>query len=124
MPLSDIHTRLYVASAIYSLAAGLWAFYISLKNRDIDSNFWGALAINEILFVIVGVLDVVLLFGGGIAPGRPAVHLLYTATGVLTIPSAYAFTRGRNTAREAGIYGAVCLFLAGIGLRAIVTTIV
>jgi hypothetical protein len=124
MTLSDIQTRLYIACLIYSLAVGGWAFFLSFKNRPIDANFWGALAINEILFVAVSVIDVILIVTGGITPERPWVHLLYTATGILTIPVGYTFTQGRNTAREAGIYGAVCLFLAGIAIRAIVTTVV
>jgi hypothetical protein len=124
MSLSDVHSRLYIACLIYSLAVGGWAFYLSYKNRDLDSNFWGALAINEILFVAVAILDVVLYLNGSIVPERPAVHFLYTATGILTIPAAYTFTRQRATAREAGVYGAVCLFLAGIAIRAIITTVV
>lgn len=124
MSLSDLQFRLYVACLIYSLAVGGWAFYLSFKNRAIDSNFWGALAINELLFIGVGVMDVILIVGGGIRPERPWVHLLYTATGLLTIPAGYTFTQGRSTAREAGIYGAVCLFLAGIAIRAIITTVV
>jgi hypothetical protein len=124
MPLSDIHFRLYVACLIYALAMGGWSFYLSFKNRPLDSNFWGALVVNEILFVAVGMIDVILIVTGGIVPERPWVHLLYTATGLLTIPAAYTFTQGRATAREAGIYGAVCLFLAGIAIRAIITSIV
>jgi len=122
MSLSDVHSRLYIVCLLYSLAVGVWAFYLSYKNRDLDSNFWGALAINEILFVVVALLDVVLYLNGSIVPDRPAVHFLYTATGVLTIPAAYTFTKQRATAREAGVYGAVCLFLAGIAIRAIITT--
>ena len=124
MSLADIHSRIYVTCLIYSLAVGVWAFYLSYKNRDIDSNFWGALAINEILFVVVAGLDLYLFLNQIIVPERPAVHFLYTATGLLTLPAAYTFTRGRATAREAGVYGAVCLFLAGIAIRAIITTVV
>ena len=124
MPLADIHTRLYIACVIYSLVVGLWAFYLSFKGRAIASNFWGALFINGSLFVIVSLLDIALIISGRLTPDRPFVHMLYTATGALTIPAAYAYTRGGATAHEAGIYGAVCLFLAGIALRAIVTTVV
>ena len=123
MSLSDVHTPLYIACVIYSAVVGLWAFSISIRGREIDSNFWGALVINELLFVGAGVLDLLLLLNSGIAPARPPVHLLYTATGILSLPAAYTFTGGRGTSREAGIYGAVGLFLAGIAIRAIVTTI-
>lgn len=124
MTLADIHTRLYLACILYSAVVGLWAFYSSIRGREIDSSFWGALVIDELLFIAAGILDLLLLTSSGIVPARPPVHLLYTATGVLTLPAAYAFTSGRNTSREAGIYGAVSLFLAGIAIRAIITTVV
>jgi hypothetical protein len=122
--MSDIQTRLYVACVIYSLAVGGWAFYFAFKGRDLDSNFMGALVINEVLFIVTAAFDLYLLFNGGILPGRPDVHLLYTATGVLTIPGVYALLRGKSTSREAAFYGAACLFLAGIAIRAIITTVV
>jgi hypothetical protein len=122
--MADIHTRLYAACLIYSLAVGGWSFFNAFKGRSLDSNFWGSLVINELVFVAAGLFDIVLLLNGGILPGRPAVHLLYTATGVLTIPLVYTLTQGKNTSREAAFYGTACLWLAGIALRAIITTVV
>jgi hypothetical protein len=124
MSLPDIHFRLYIACAVYSAVSGAWAFWLAFRGREMDSNFMGTLVINELLFVAAGVLDLLLLASSGIAPARTPVHLLYTATGVLSLPAAYTFTGGRTTTREAGIYGAVCLFLAGIAIRAIVTSVV
>lgn len=122
--MSDIQTRLYLACLIYSLVVGGWAFFLAFKGRALDSNFFGALVINEVLFVVTAAFDVFLLLNGGIVPGRPDVHLLYTATGVLTIPGVYALLRGQSTSREAAFYGMACLFLAGIAIRAIITTVV
>lgn len=122
--MSDIQTRLYVASLIYSLIVGGWAFYLAFKGRALNSNFFGALVINEILLIITAAFDVFLLLNGSIAPARPEVHLLYTATSVLTLPGVYTLLRGQSTSREAAFYGTACLFLAGIAIRAIVTTVV
>jgi len=122
--MSDIQTRLYVSCIIYSLIIGGWAFYFAFRGRDLDSNFMGALVINEVLFAVTAAFDVFLLLNGGILPGRPDVHLLYTATAVLTLPSVYALLRGKSSSREAAFYGAACLFLAGIAIRAIITTVV
>ena len=69
--MSEVHTRLFTACLIYSLAVGGWAFFIAFKGRNLDSNFWGALAINELLFVAGGLFDLFLLLNGGILPGRP-----------------------------------------------------
>jgi hypothetical protein len=122
--MADVQTRLYASCIIYSVVMGGWAFYNAFRNRELTSNFWGALTINELLFIATGLFDLALLVSGSISPDRPGVHLLYTATGVLTIPLIYTLTGGKTTGREASFYGTACLFLAGIALRAIITTIV
>ena len=121
MPLVAIHDRLWITAAIYSAAVGLWALYLAFKQQDLSSNFWGALAINELLFVVQAIL-------GGIILAQDAqtvrwVHYLYVLTGVLTLPAAYVFTHGRGARQEASTYGLVCLFLMGIAIRAITTVI-
>jgi hypothetical protein len=122
--MAGVLTRLFAACIIYSVVIGGWAFYNAFKNRPLSSNFWGALTINEILFIATGLFDLALVVGGGISPDRPGVHFLYTATGVLTIPLIYTLTGGKATSREASFYGTACLFLAGIALRAIITSVV
>lgn len=119
MPLALIHSRLALTAVIYSAVVGLWALFIYFRKRDIDSNFWGALVINELIFVAQAVFGVILIIEG-LRPGR-TVHYLYGALGLITLPSAFAFTRGRSTFREALIYGVICLFLAGVAIRAIGT---
>lgn len=119
MPLPLIHARLFTTAAAYSAIVGLWALFIALRNRSLDSNFWGALAINEIIFVVQDIIGLLMVFQG-LRPARD-VHYLYGVLGVIIIPSAFAFMRGRDTRREAFIYGAVCLFLAGVAIRASTT---
>ncbi|HLB50452.1 MAG TPA: hypothetical protein VJL59_25805 [Anaerolineales bacterium] len=119
MPLPLIHSRIFITGTVYSAIVGLWALYVGIRNRNLDSNFWGALVINEIIFIAQGVLGVLMVIEG-LRPGRD-VHYLYGVLGIITIPAAFAFTHGRDTRREAFIYAAVCLFLAGVAIRAATT---
>lgn len=121
MPLLVIHDRLWITAIIYSTVMGCWAFLLAFQRRDLDSNFWGALVIDEIIFVVQAVLGAVLLF----QDSQPArwVHYLYVVVGVITIPAAFAFTKGRGTRREASVYGILFLFLAGIAVRVITTVL-
>ncbi|MBI3244373.1 MAG: hypothetical protein HYZ49_19000 [Chloroflexi bacterium] len=119
MSLLLIHSRLATTGMLYSAAVGLWALYLAFRKRDLDANFWGALAINEIIFIVEAVLGVT-MWAQGLRPGR-LIHILYGIVAIITIPSAFAFTRGRGTRREALIYGALCLFLAGVAIRAATT---
>ncbi len=40
---------------------------------------------------------------------------------VIALPGYYAFTKGRDDRAAALVYGLICLFLVGIGLRALET---
>jgi heme A synthase len=119
MSLLLIHSRLANTGMLYSAAVGLWALYLAFRKRDLDPNFWGALAINEIIFIVEALLGVT-MWAQGLRPDR-VVHLLYGVLAVITIPAAFAFTRGKGTRREAAIYGLICLFLAGVAIRAATT---
>lgn len=84
-----------------------------------SSHYWGALLINELVFIAQLLVGVIMVFQG-MVPVR-IVHYLYGFLAVITLPSAFAFTRGRSTYREAMIYGVLMLFLAGVVLRAKMT---
>ena len=121
MPLVAIHDRLWITAAIYSAVVGLWAFYRAFQQQDLDSNFWGALVINELIFIVQAILGAIVLLQN--AQAARWVHYLYVVVGVITLPAAYAFTHGRGTRQEASTYGLVCLFLMGIAIRAVTTII-
>lgn len=119
MTLPFIHERLATVGLIYSLAVGAWALYLAFTKRDLSSGFWGALVINELVFIAQTVVGT-MMWIEGLRPGRP-VHLLYGVLSVIVLPSAFAFTKGQATRREAATYGLICLFLAGVAIRAATT---
>ena len=65
-------------------------------------------------------LGVLLLFSGA-QPYRLSIHILYGIVAIIGLPSAFAYTRGRDDRWELLIYVTVCLFLCGVALRALST---
>ena len=121
MSLLTIHDRLWFTAIFYSTLVSLWAFYLAFKRHDLDANFWGALAINEIIFVVQAILGGIVLLQD--LQSARWVHYLYVIVGAITLPSIFAYTHGRGTRREASVYGMICLFLVGIAIRAITTIV-
>ena len=120
MDLIQIHGALANACLIFSLIIAGYGFLLYFTGRGIDSNFWGTVAAGELLFLAQGVVGV-LLYAQGLRPARDWVHVLYGLVLVISLPGAYAITRGRDSRRETVIYAIIGLFLAGVTLRAMST---
>ena len=122
MSLDQIHSGLARASIIFSLLIGLYGLWLFVRKQGVGGNFLGVLAAGELLYVAQGIVGLTLLLT---VPVRPAgwrwVHVLYGVVMVITLPGAFAYLRGRDTRRQALIYGLIGLFLAGVSLRAIGT---
>ncbi len=114
-----VHGLLANTVVLFTLLAGLWGLLLYLRNRSLDGGYWGILVIGELLILVQGLLGMVLLISGE-QPER-TVHFLYGVVAALTLPAAYGFMRGRDDRRAVLIYGALCLFLAAIALRAATT---
>lgn len=114
-----IHGRIALTTILFALAMGLWAAWRWFRKQGVDSNYWGALIIGEILALAQGVIGVLMLILGG----RPAdlLHFLYGVLVALGWPAVYVYTNARATRSEAAIYALVSLFIFGLGLRAIMT---
>ncbi len=119
MALTMIHDRLSIAMLIFSAVAALWGIVLYLRKKGVDGNYWGILAVGELLFLGQGIVGTVLWIQG-LRPGR-VIHLLYGGVAVLTLPAYYLLSGGRDDRRAAIGYGLIMLFLFGITLRAIGT---
>jgi len=119
MTTTRLHDGIANTILIYSLLVAAWSFWIYIRRRDLTPQFWGALAIAALLFVVQAGIGVVMLLLGTSA--MRWVHYLYGTLGVITLPAVFAFTRGRSTYREALFYGLTLLFLSGVVLRATIT---
>jgi hypothetical protein len=117
--LTFIHNRLALTTILFALALGLWAAWNWFRGRGVDSNYWGAIIIGEILVLGQGVLGVLMVISGA----RPAdlLHFLYGALVALGWPAVYVYTNARATRAEAGLYALISLAIFGLAVRAVVT---
>jgi hypothetical protein len=120
MSLPLIHGGLATACLIFSLILAGYSFWRYFRGQGIDSSLWGVLIVGELLYLSQVVLGGLLL-AQGLRTARLEIHILYGIVMVITLPGAYGLTRGRDSRREAAIYGVLGLFLAGIALRAMST---
>lgn len=115
-----LHARLLFTILLFFGALTIWGFVNYLRGQPITGSYLGALAIGELLMIAEFLLGVILLIAGN-QPYRPTIHILYGIVAVITLPGAFAYTRGRDSRWENLIYAVVSLFLCGIALRAIET---
>jgi hypothetical protein len=122
MTLSMIHANLANTSLLFAVIAGIWGIALRLRKKGIEGNYWGILAVGELLFLGQGLLGAYLWISGA-RPGRMGIHILYGIVLIIGLPAYYAITKGRDDENAALAYGALCLFLAAITLRATATGI-
>ncbi len=122
MTLSAVHGTLANSVLLFMVIAGLWGIVARFRNQPITGNYWGILAVGELLILGQGLLGGYLWIIGE-RPGRAGVHILYGIVAVIALPAYYAITKGRDDTYTSLAYGLLCLFLAAISLRAMVTGI-
>ena len=120
MTLTDIHHNLATSVLLFMLIAGVWGIISYARGRSMSGNYWGILAVGELLILAQGVLGAVLWISGA-RPGRLGVHILYGVVAVISLPAYYAITRGRDDRQVVLVYGMLNFFLAAISLRAAAT---
>ena len=114
-----IHGRLATTALLFILFMAAWGFWRYFRKGGLDSSYWGALVIGEILILVQGALGAYLWLSG-LRPDR-GIHFLYGVAAALVIPGVWAFTKGRQERREMLIYALMLLFLVGLLLRAMGT---
>lgn len=121
MTLIEIHGRLANTALIYTAIMALWGIWRFFRRQGIDSSYWGAVVIAEVLYIIQSGLGAYLYFSGiGNLAGR-GIHILYGTVAILVAPALFVFTRGDENRRAVLVYGVGFLFLIGIIIRAMAT---
>lgn len=121
MSIVEIHTRLADSATIFIAVLGLWALFLRFRSRPLDSNWFGAAMIGELLLVAQTLVGVYLYYGVGlgVALPRPFMHILYGIVAILALPAAQSyFGQLEDEKVKALAMAAVCFFLWGIVLRA------
>jgi hypothetical protein len=119
MSLLLIHQRMASSLLLLVLIAAVWGVVRSALRRGVGGHYWGVLGAVELLTVAQGVIGLLLWLSGL----RPAewIHVMYGAVGTLVLPVYYGLSRGEDSRRAALMYAFLCVFLAGVLLRAIST---
>ena len=120
MSIVEIHHRLSSSATIFIGVLALWALYLRFRSKPLDSNWFGAAVIGEILLLAQALIGVYLYsLGTGVALPRPFLHMLYGIVSIITLPAAYGYF---NTLEDEQVktlaMAAACFFLWGIILRA------
>ena len=115
-----IHERLSITISAYFLVMGIWGLWRFFRKQGVDSSYWGALLIAEVLTLVQGGLGAYLWLIG-LRPDRGWFHILYGIVAAICIPGVYAYTKGTDDRRTILVYASVLLFAFGIALRAIAT---
>jgi hypothetical protein len=114
-----VHSRLALTALLYALAMGVWAAWSYFRGQGVNSNYWGALIIGEIVLIGQGAIGVILVLSGH----TPAdiIHFLYGVLVALSWPGVYVYTHARAGRNEAALYAIVSFFIFGLAVRAIMT---
>lgn len=114
-----VHSRLALTAILYALAMGVWAAWSYFRGQGVNSNYWGALIIGEIVMIGQGVIGVILVLSGHTP--SDIIHFLYGVLVALSWPGVYVYTNARATRSEAALYAIVSFFIFGLAVRAIMT---
>lgn len=121
MSLAAIHNRLWITILLFSSAMTIWGLWRFFRKGTVDSNYFGAVVIAEILYILQGMLGIFMLISGTGVLQRPQVHILYGAVIVLTLPGVYVYSRGDESRRTMLVYALAFVFLIAISIRSMMT---
>jgi hypothetical protein len=118
MTLNDLHSILFNAHILYSLALGIWAAVMAIRSESISGSFWGAVATITILGVIITVVGVIMTVQG-LRPDRLLTYYLYMSWLVVIMPGLFTLLRGRDDRNAAIAFSILCIFNAATSLSMI-----
>lgn len=118
MSLDTIHTNLFVAHILYSVALGIWATILASRGESISGNFWGAIATYSILAIIITIVGIIMT-AQGLRPARLSLYYLYMAFLVVIMPGLFSMLRGRDDRSAAIAFAILALFNASVSFSMI-----
>lgn len=121
MFLIDLHARLGNTAMLYTIAMILWSFWRFFRKQGPDSNYWGALVIAEIIFVIQALTGGIVWISGAGEVENIATHALYGTLSLLLVPGIFIYSRGNETRRIMLIFAVVLIAQALLIWRGMVT---
>ncbi len=119
MPIRVIHMGLANSASLFLIVLTLWALVQFLRSRPLDSSWYGAAVVVELLLVGQALVGAGLWATQGfVIAQRPWIHILYGAVAVITLPAAYSyFSRIEDPRVQSLAMTLSCAFLWGIVQR-------
>jgi heme A synthase len=114
-----LHNGLFRAGLLITVIVGIWGLVMYFRKMPSSGGFRSTLVLTEVLFILQGLVGI-LVFAGGGRPHDP-LHWLYGPLLVIVLPIAMTYVSGRDSRREALVYGIAGLFMFGLALRAYMT---
>jgi hypothetical protein len=120
-----IHGALSNTAWLFFLALGLWGLFRAIRGQSMGGSYLGAAFIGQMIFVMQAILGTVIWLGSGSGGmQRPGIHLLYGVFALVFLPFIYlSVLRGDDSNRAQWVMAFTTLFLFGIALRAISTSV-
>jgi len=119
MSVIEFHGRLADAALYYFIFLSVWGYWRFFRKQGLDSAFWGAVVIGEILLLLQtglgGYMWVI-----GLSSTR-WVHYLYGIVTPMALPMIFMYTRGKQERPEMLMYGTTTLITVVLILRAMST---
>ena len=98
---------------------GVWGLVLYFRKAPSSGGFRSTLVLTEALFIVQGLVGIAMFLGG--ARPRDPLHWLYGPLLVIVLPIAASYLSGRDSRREALVYGVATLFMFGLAIRAYMT---
>lgn len=120
MSLAVLHAGLANTAAFFIAILAAWALYYRLRSQPLDSSWYGAAVIGEVLLLGQVAIGTLLYFQGlDVLLARPFMHILYGVVAILTLPAAYSYFGNLDDENVKSLAMAfACFFLWGIVMRA------
>jgi hypothetical protein len=112
MTITQIHASLAQSATIFMAVLSVWAVLYAFQNKELDSNWFGAAVIGELLIVAQFVLGFYIYLSGDHNLPRPFLHILYAVVTVISLPAGYGYLSRLMEGRALTIaLGTVTIFL-------------
>lgn len=123
--IATIHGTFSNTIWLFFLIIGLWGLVRAIQGLGVDGSYLGACAIAEVLYVVQAILGILLIINGRLSYlSRPSMHILYGVFALVFLPFVYfAMLRGDDSNRAQWVLSFATLFLFGIALRGITTSL-
>jgi hypothetical protein len=116
----QIHGWLGNTAGYYAIIMVLWGVWRFVRKQAIDSEYWGALVIEEGLILLHGLMGAGIYFIGQKWDTQP-IHIIYGVASALLLPAIYGITRGKKDRKQLLIYllfNILLAFVINLAIRA------